>query len=234
MQNDVEMKKSITYNYSASEIIARGETIAALTKEDLKNFEKFGVTQKDIDQLEKKLAEYRKFPDDSIFAEKVREKTHLKYEAEDKLITQIRNFFLQFSIIVPTKKETKKHFPSQKLTGLKSVELLEMGDKVISVYKKFKEKLAKHEITEQYITELRQQISATKKTLKVLENARQERIKNTTKRRDLGSMLYEKIARLSHYGKTYWKERDVEKYKAYLLYKKNSEKINDDNDMDSK
>lgn len=225
------MKKSITYNYSASEIIERGETISALTKEDLKNFEKFGVTQKDIDQLEKKLAEYRKFPEDGIFAEKVREKTHLKYDAEDKLITHIRSFFLQFSIIVPTKKETKKYFPSQKLTGLKSSELLEMGDKVVSVYKKFKEKLAKHEIGDEYIAELRQHISATKKILKVLESARQERIKNTTKRRELGSMLYEKIAKLSHYGKTYWKERDSEKYKAYLLYVKSDDKNEDGNDM---
>jgi len=205
-----------------------------LTKQDLSNFEKFGVTQKDIDQLEKKLAEYRKFPEDGTFAEKVREKTHLKYDAEDKLINQIRNFFLQFSIIVPTKKETKKYFPSQKLTGLKSFELLEIGEKVVSVYKKFKEKLAKHEITDQYIAELRQQISATKKTLKVLESARMERIKNTTKRRELGSLLYEKIAKLSHYGKTYWKERDQEKYKAYLLYVKNDNKNDDTNDVDSK
>ncbi len=221
------MKRSITYNYSSAEIIERGETISLLTKQDLGNFEKFGVTQKDIDQLEKKLAEYRKFPEDGTFAEKVREKTHLKYDAEDKLITQIRNFFLQFSIIVPTKKETKKYFPSQKLTGLKSHELIEIGEKVVAVFKKFKEKLSKHEINDQYIAELRQQISATKKTLKVLESARNERVKNTTKRRELGSMLYEKIAKLSHYGKTYWKERDPERYKAYLLYVKNEAK-NDD------
>ncbi len=218
------MKRSITYNYSSSEIIERGETISQLTKQDLGNFEKFGVTQKDIDQLEKKLAEYRKFPEDGTFAEKVREKTHLKYDAEDKLITQIRNFFLQFSIIVPTKKETKRYFPSQKLTGLKSHELIEIGEKVVTVFKKFKEKLSKHEIDDQYIAELRQQISATKKTLKVLESARQERVKNTTKRRELGSLLYEKIAKLSHYGKTYWKERDQERYKAYLLYVKNNSK----------
>lgn len=221
------MKRSITYNYSSAEIIDRGETISRLIKQDLCNFEKFGVTQKDIDQLEKKLMEYRKFPEDGIFAEKVREKTHLKYEAENKLIAHIRNFFLQFSIIVPTKKETKKYFPSQKLTGLKSHELIEMGDKVVQVYKKFKEKLSKHDISDQYITELRQQISATKKTLKALESARSERIKNTLKRRDLGSMLYEKIAKLSHYGKTYWKERDQEKYLMYLLYVKNSKKNED-------
>ncbi|MCQ2252483.1 MAG: hypothetical protein MJZ61_03420 [Bacteroidales bacterium] len=228
------MKKSITYNYSSSEIIERGHTIAQLTKEDLKKFEKFGVSQKDIDQLEKKLAEFKKFPEDGIFAEKVREKTHLKYDAEDKLITQIRNFFLQFSIIVPTKKETKKYFPSQKLTGLKSFELIEIGEKVVAVYKKFKEKLQKHEIDDQYILDLKAQISATKKTLKILENVRQERIRNTTKRRDLGSNLYEKIAKLSHYGKTYWKERDINRYKNYLLYVKNSDKTEETNDMESK
>lgn len=225
------MRKSITYNYSTAAIIEKGQAIASLTKEDLKKFEKFGVSQKDIDQLEKKISEYSKFPEDNFFAEKVRKQTHCKYEAEEKLIGQIRNFFLQFSIIVPTKKETKKYFPSQKLTGLKTQELIDIARKVVTVYHKFKDKLTKYNISEQYITELKEHITTTRKTLKALEEVRQDRIKNTTKRRDLGSMLYEKIAKLSRYGKTYWKERDQDRYKEYLLYVKDDNKIEDENDL---
>ena len=223
------MKKSITYNYSTSAIIERSREIIALTKEDLKDLAKFGASQKDIDALEKRLAEYKKFPEDGHFAEKVREKTQRKYEAEEKLICMVRNFFLQFSIIVPTKKESKKYFPSQKLTGLKTKELIAVAEKVMSVGKKFKEKLSKHEITDEYLDDLKANIVNTKKTLKALEQVRLERIKNTTKRRDLGSTLYEQIAKLCHYGKTYWKERDAERYKKYLLYIKSDNKNTDDN-----
>ena len=217
------MNKAITYNYSTSAIVERSREIIVLAKEDLKDLSKFGASQKDIDLLEKKLNEYKKFPDDKHFAEKVREKTQLKYNAEEKLITTIRNFFLLFSIIIPTKKESKKYFPTQKLTGLKTKELILMGERVITVGKKFKERLQKYNMNDDFFENLKTYISATKKSVKNLDQVRVERIKNTNKRRDLGSALYEQIVKLCHYGKTYWKDRDKERYKKYLLYVKSDE-----------
>lgn len=217
------MNKTITYNYSTSAIVERSREIIVLAKEDLKDLSKFGATQKDIDTLEKKLGEYKKFPDDKHFAEKVREKTLLKYDAEEKLITTIRNFFLIFSIIIPTKKDSKKYFPTQKLTGLKTKELIAMAERVITVGKKFKERLLKYDLNDDYFENLKSHISTAKKAVKNLDQVRLERIKNTNKRRDLGSALYEQIVKLCHYGKTYWKERDKERYKKYLLYVKPDE-----------
>lgn len=217
------MNKTITYNYSTSAIVERSREIIVLAKEDLKDLSKFGATQKDIDTLEKKLNEYKKFPDDKHFAEKVREKTLLKYDAEEKLITTIRNFFLLFSIIIPTKKDSKKYFPTQKLTGLRTKELIAMGERVITVGKKFKERLQKYNMSDDFFDNLKTYISATKKTVKNLDQVRLERIKNTNKRRDLGSALYEQIVKLCHYGKTYWKDRDKDRYKKYLLYVKSDE-----------
>jgi hypothetical protein len=217
------MNKTITYNYSTSAILERSREIIVLAKDDLKDLAKFGASQKDIDNLEKKLAEFKKFPDDKHFAEKVREKTQLKYDAEEKLITTIRNFFLIFSIIIPTKKDSKKYFPTQKLTGLKTKELIAMGEKVINVGKKFKERLLKYDMSEDFFENLKSHISTAKKAVKNLDQVRLERIKNTNKRRDLGSALYEQIVKLCHYGKTYWKERDKERYKKYLLYVKADE-----------
>ena len=215
------MIKAVTYNYSTTEIIARGEKVSQLVKEDLEQFQRYGVTQKDIDVLEKKLEEYRKYPEDQFFADKVKAQTLEKNNQEQVLIDQIRNFFLQFSIIVPTKKETKKYFPSQKLTGIKTLELIEIAEKVIVVFKKFKDRLLRYDLTEGDIRNIRAQITLTKKTLKTLETVRRERTRNTQKRRDLGTVLYEKIAVLSHYGKTFWKDRDDDRYEAYLLYKDN-------------
>jgi len=215
------MKKASTYNYSSSEIIERGTIVAKLAEQDLQHFQKYGVTQKDIDILYKRLEEYRRYPEDSFFAEKVKAQTREKNEQEDKLINQIRSFFLRFSIIVPTKKETKKYFPSQKLTGIKTRELVEIGEKVITVYKKFKDRLLKYDLTEQDIVNIKAQISATKKVMKTLEAVRLERTRNTTRRKEIGTVLYEKIANLSHFGKTYWKDRDDSRYKNYLLYEKN-------------
>lgn len=222
------MKKSITYNYSTTAIIERSRAIIALTKEDLKDLAKFGASQKDIDALEKRLAEFKKFPDDKHFAEKVKEKTLQKYKAEEKLITMVRNFFLHFSIIVPSKKESKKYFPSQKLTGIKTKELIAIAEKVILVGKRFKEKLATYNMSDSYLDDLKTNITSAKKTLKSLDQVRLERLKNTNKRRDLGAILYEQIVKLCHYGKTYWKERDAERYKKYLLYVKNDDKNQDD------
>jgi hypothetical protein len=226
--NEKTMKKSITYNYSTTAIIERSRAIIALTKEDLKDLAKFGASQKDIDALEKRLAEFKKFPDDKHFAEKVKEKTLQKYEAEEKLITMVRNFFLHFSIIVPSKKESKKYFPSQKLTGIKTKELIAIAEKVILVGKRFKEKLATYNMSDSYLDDLKTNITSAKKTLKSLDQVRLERLKNTNKRRDLGAILYEQIVKLCHYGKTYWKERDAERYKKYLLYVKNDDKNQDD------
>ena len=89
------MKKAVTYNYSTTEIIARGEKVSQLVKEDLEQFQRYGVTQKDIDVLEKKLEEYRKYPEDQFFADKVKAQTLEKNNQEQVLIDQIRNFFLQ-------------------------------------------------------------------------------------------------------------------------------------------
>ena len=61
--------------------------------------------------------------------------------------------------------------------------------------------------------------------MKSLDQVRVDRIKNTNKRRDLGSTLYEQIVKLCRYGKIYWKDRDEERYKKYLLYVKNDNKI---------
>ncbi len=228
-KQDSTMKKSITFNYSTSAIIERSREIIALTKEDLKDLAKFGASQKDIDALEKKLAEYKRFPDDGHFADKVKEKTQMKYDAEEKLITMVRNFFLHFSIVIPSKKESKKYFPSQKLTGLKTKELLALAEKVVAVGRKFKERLCHYNMPETFIEDIKTQIGATKKTFKTLEQVRVERLKNTNKRRDLGASLYEQIVKLCHYGKTYWKERDTERYKKYLLYVKNDDKNDKDN-----
>ncbi len=215
------MKKAVTYNYSSSEIIERGTIVARLAEQDLGHFQKFGVTQKDIDMLYKRLDEYKHYPEDSFFADKVKAQTRVKNEQEERLINHIRNFFLQFSIIVPTKKETKKYFPSQKLTGIKTKELVQIGEKVITVFKKFKDRLLKYDLTEQDIKEIKTQIAATKKVMKSLEAVRHERTRNTVKRKEIGTVLYEKIANLSRYGKTYWKDRDDSRYKDYLLYEKN-------------
>ena len=76
---------------------------------------------------------------------------------------------------------------------------------------------------EEKMEDLKAQVTTTKKALKALDQVRVERIKNTTKRRDLGSSLYEQIVKLCHYGKTYWKDRDKERYKKYLLYAKGDE-----------
>jgi hypothetical protein len=223
------MNKTITYNYSTTAIVTRSREIIALAKADLKDLSKFGASQRDIDLLEKKLTEYKKFPDDGFFSEKVKDKTQEKYDAEEKLIQMVRNFFLIFSIIIPTKKESKKYFPSQKLTGLKTKELIGVGEKVITVGKKFKERLSKYDIADDYFEKLKTHITATKKALRTLEQVRLERLRNTNKRRDLGAILYEQIAKLCHYGKTYWKERDKERYKKYLLYVKNDDKNELDN-----
>ena len=217
------MNKTITYNYSTSAIVERSREIIALAKEDLKDLSKFGASQKDIYLLEKKLTEFKKFPDDKHFADKVREKTLQKYEAEEKLIATIRNFFLIFSILIPTKKESKKFFPTQKLTGLKTKELISMAEKVISVGKKFKERLMKYDMSDEYFENLKTYITSAKKAVKQLDQVRLERIKNTNKRRELGAALYEQIVKLCHYGKTYWKERDKERYKKYLLYIKSED-----------
>jgi len=217
----LDMKKASTYNYSSAEIIERGTLVAKLAEEDLQCFQKYGITQKDIDILYKRLDEYKRYPEDSFFAEKVKARTREKNEQENRLVTQIRSFFLRFSIIVPTKKETKKYFPSQKLTGIKTKELVEIGEKVLVVFKKFKDRLLKYDLTEEDILNIKAQISATKKVVKALEAVRLERTRNTTKRREIGTVLYEKIASLSHYGKTYWKDRDDKRYKDYLLYEKN-------------
>lgn len=204
-------------------MVERSRQIIVLAKEDLKDLAKFGATQKDIDLLEKKLTEYKKFPDDRHFAEKVKERTLLKYDAEEKLINSIRNFFLLFSIIMPAKKESKKFFPSQKLTGLKTKELVAMAEKVVTVGKKFKERLVKYGMAEDYFENLKSHIATAKKTIKNLDQVRLDRIKNTNKRRELGGTLYEQIVKLCHYGKTYWKDRDKERYKQYLLYSKSDD-----------
>lgn len=214
------MKKAVTYNYSATEILERGAIVAELAQRDIQHLEKYGMSQKDIDILLQKLEEYKEYPEDTFFSQRVKEQTKEKNEQEARLVNLVRNFFLMFSIIVPTKKETKKYFPTQKLTGIKTFELVEIAERVIVVYRRFKERLARYNVTEKDMADLRNEITSTKKVVKTLESVRLERTRNTQRRKELGKTLYEKIAMFSHYGKTFWKDLDDSRYKDYLLYEK--------------
>ena len=63
---------------------------------------------------------------------------------------------------------------------------------MLTVFKKFKERLLKYDLTEQDIMNIKVQISATKKVVKALEAVRLERTRNTTKRKEIGTVLYGK------------------------------------------
>ena len=102
------MTTQLTYNYSAAEITSRCRTIIELVGNDMKLFAKFGVTEKELETLRKKIADYENFPEDKIFADKVSEKTKVKSEKEEILRTDIRNFLLHISIVIIGKQEMKK------------------------------------------------------------------------------------------------------------------------------
>ena len=62
------MTTQLTYNYSAAEITSRCRQIIQLVSNDMKMFAKFGVTEKELDTLKKKIIDYENFPEDQIFA----------------------------------------------------------------------------------------------------------------------------------------------------------------------
>lgn len=221
------MTTQLTYNYSAAEITSRCRTIIELVSNDMKMFAKFGVTEKELDTLKKKIADYENFPEDKIFAEKVSAKTKIKAEKEELLRTEIRNFLLHISIVIIGKQEMKKYFKSQKITGIPTTALIEFGEKVVTVSKKFKSKLLNVGMTENDFESLKNNIKQTKTAVKELEQVRAERVKNTAKRHELGKQLYEKLVKFSSLGKNIWKGKDEEQYKNYLLYAEYYQKVKD-------
>ena len=221
------MTTQLTYNYSAAEITSRCRQIIQLVSNDMKYFSKYGVTEKELDLLKKKIADYENFPEDKIFADKVSEKTKVKSEKEAFLRTEIRNFLLHISIVIIGKQEMKKYFKSQKITGIPTTALIEFGEKVTTVSKKFKAKLLNVGLKEEDFDNLKDCIKQAKTAVKELEQVRAERVKNTTKRHDLGKQLYEKLVKFASLGKNIWKGRNEENYKNYLLYAEYYQKVKD-------
>ena len=221
------MTTQLTYNYSAAEITSRCRQIIQLVSNDMKMFAKFGVTEKELDTLKKKIIDYENFPEDKIFADKVSAKTKVKAEKEELLRTEIRNFLLHISIVIIGKQEMKKYFKSQKITGIPTTALIEFGEKVVTVSKKFKSKLLNVGMTENDFESLKNNIKQTKTAVKELEQVRSERVKNTAKRHELGKQLYEKLVKFSSLGKNIWKGKDEEQYKNYLLYAEYYQKVKD-------
>lgn len=219
------MEKQLTYNYSAEEITRRCRTIIKLAKEDIKYFEKFGLNIKDFDQLAQQVSVYESFPEDSIFAKKVSEKTKKKSDDEQTLKVEIRNMLLHISVLFSTKEDMKKYFKSQKITGIPASELIEFGEKVYKTANTLKAKLIASGMVQEDFDNFKQTIKALKVSLKDLEVVRQERLQKTDKRRELGKSLYEKLVKYSTIGKNIWKQRDTERYQSYLLYKSYYEKI---------
>ena len=162
------MTTQLTYNYSSAEITSRCRQIIQLVNNDMKMFAKFGVTEKELDTLKKKITDYENFPEDKIFAEKVSAKTKVKTEKEEVLRTEIRNFLLHISIVIIGKQEMKKYFKSQKITGIPTTALIEFGEKVVTVSKKFKSKLLNVGMTENDFESLKNNITQTKPPLKNL------------------------------------------------------------------
>lgn len=221
------MTTQLTYNYSAAEITSRCRQIIQLVSNDMKMFAKFGVTEKELDTLKKKIIDYENFPEDKIFADKVSAKTKVKAEKEELLRTEIRNFLLHISIVIIGKQEMKKYFKSQKITGIPTTALIEFGEKVVTVSKKFKSKLLNVGMSENDFESLKNNIKLTKTAVKELEQVRAERVKNTAKRHELGKQLYEKLVKFSSLGKNIWKGKDEEQYKNYLLYAEYYQKVKD-------
>jgi len=221
------MTTQLTYNYSAAEITSRCRQIIQLVSNDMKMFAKFGVTEKELDTLKKKIIDYENFPEDKIFADKVSAKTKVKAEKEELLRTEIRNFLLHISIVIIGKQEMKKYFKSQKITGIPTTALIEFGEKVVTVSKKFKSKLLNVGMNENDFESLKNNIKQTKTAVKELEQVRAERVKNTAKRHELGKQLYEKLVKFSSLGKNIWKGKDEEQYKNYLLYAEYYQKVKD-------
>ena len=221
------MTTQLTYNYSAAEITSRCRQIIQLVSNDMKMFAKFGVTEKELDTLKKKITDYENFPEDKIFADKVSAKTKIKAEKEELLRTEIRNFLLHISIVIIGKQEMKKYFKSQKITGIPTTALIEFGEKVVTVSKKFKSKLLNVGMNENDFESLKNNIKQTKTAVKELEQVRAERVKNTAKRHELGKQLYEKLVKFSSLGKNIWKGKDEEQYKNYLLYAEYYQKVKD-------
>ena len=221
------MTTQLTYNYSSAEITSRCRQIIELVGNDMKHFAKFGVTEKELETLKKKIADYETFPEDKIFAEKVSNKTRVKTEKEEHLRVEIRNFLLHISIVIIGKQEMKKYFKSQKITGIPTTALIEFGEKVVTVAKKFKSKLLNVGLKEEDFESLKNNIKQTKAAVKELEAVRAERVKNTARRHELGKQLYEKLVKFSSLGKNIWKGKDEEQYKRYLLYAEYYQKVKD-------
>ncbi|MBR6177028.1 MAG: hypothetical protein IKQ70_03975 [Bacteroidales bacterium] len=221
------MTTQLTYNYSAAEITSRCRQIIELVGNDMKLFAKFGVTEKELETLKKKISDYETFPEDKIFAERVSSKTRVKTEKEEILRVEIRNFLLHISIVIIGKQEMKKYFKSQKITGIPTTALIEFGEKVVTVSKKFKSKLLNVGLKEEDFENLKNNIKQTKAAVKELESVRAERVKNTARRHELGKQLYEKLVKFSSLGKNIWKGKDEEQYKRYLLYAEYYQKVKD-------
>ncbi|MCQ2975411.1 MAG: hypothetical protein MJ211_11455 [Bacteroidales bacterium] len=222
------MKKTVTYNYSSSEITSKGRQLIQLVLNDMEYFSKFGVTEKEIETFKKRITDFENYPDDKIFAEDVSEKTKVKNEKEKDLKEYTRIFLLHLSIIIVGKQEMKKYFKTQKVTGIPIKELIDLADKVLNVAKKFKTKLSVVGLKSEEFDKYKDIIKSTRDASKELEVSRAERVKHTNKRRDLGRILYEKMVKFSALGKNIWKDKNEENYKRYLLYseiyKKNKEK----------
>ena len=219
------MDKQLTYNYSSTEITSRCRVIIDLVKRDINQFNKFGITEEDLDKMANDIKTFEEFPEDKLFATKVSDKTRIKDANETLLKTDIRNVLLHISVVMQGKDDMKKYFKSQKVTGIPVGELIEFAEKVLKVANQFKAKLNNAGLRQEDFDNFKARIKNLRNALKELEVVRIERVKTTDKRRELGKNLYEQLVKYSTIGKTIWKTKDPERYKSYLLYDEYYQKI---------
>ena len=188
-------------------------------RNDIASFANFGVTEQEIEELERQIDAFKGFQSDDYFVGSRMEFTQLKSGIRSKLLKDLREASLRVSLRFGDNSSEAKLAYVPSLTKLRNAELLLAAYSVLKIVQENKTLLAEVGQTEAMLVELEAEIEEFKTTMQNQNASVEARRANMEAKIAQGNKLFAMAVRFCSIGKRIYPNINSPQHKLYLMYK---------------
>jgi hypothetical protein len=196
---------------------------------DMSMFSRFGVGQKEIDELKQLLTIFgnRRFDEELLAFQKMT--TRQKMQLIDEMMSMLYNLDIKLDMIFPNDSPLYDALGLSNIRTLSENEIVKKAKLTVNMYSGTYSALLAPHISEQEIADLQLKADTYSNLNALQEKAEIERHIATQIRASQALELYNYVAKIRKMGKKMWALTDVVRSNAYLMpkYRKNSSQEGD-------
>lgn len=206
------------YNFSDGKLVTIGKEKIAFMRRDLVEFEKYGIKEPNLEDLETRIDGFLDTETDVEAVNTLKSTTTAKDTRAEELRVAIREVMARVILVFEEGSPNYKKFGTEALSQQLDSDLLITSKRVVRVANEFLAMLAPHGVTTEMINvivDLRNKFEDLIVDVKVKIG---ERDTQQQLRVEKGNAIYEVLAKYCGIGINIWTTKDVAKYNDYVIY----------------